>query len=120
MIGCSKDIQSTFTSVRIQEWIKRMLRTTILAIGLSLFSCFVDMRVEDQHPHRSTGPQQLISESLFAFNHWDTLRPTSDGYPDVSTCHVLQFYLEATSRSQRSRQQIRITLNPKTDIGKFH
>lgn len=38
--------------------------------------------------------QQLINESLFASNHWNSLAPTTDGYPDVDTYHILQFYLE--------------------------
>jgi hypothetical protein len=37
---------------------------------------------------------KLISESMFRPNHWDTLRPTSEGYPDVDTYMTRQFYIE--------------------------
>ena len=48
-------------------------------------------------PEPPTDPRlrrQLIAEAVFAPNHWDTLSPTSDGYPDVQTYMTLQFYLE--------------------------
>lgn len=38
--------------------------------------------------------QKLISESVFPENHYTSLSPTSDGYPDVDTYRTLQFYLE--------------------------
>lgn len=38
--------------------------------------------------------RQLIAESLFAPDHWDSLSPTSNGFPDVDTYRTLQFYLE--------------------------
>ena len=38
--------------------------------------------------------QKLITESVFPKNHYLTLSPTSDGYPDVDTYRTLQFYLE--------------------------
>jgi hypothetical protein len=37
---------------------------------------------------------KLIRESTFPSNHWDTLRPTSKGYPDVDTYRTRQFYIE--------------------------
>ena len=36
----------------------------------------------------------LLRESLFPENHFETLEPTSDGYPDVDTYRTLQYYLE--------------------------
>jgi len=38
--------------------------------------------------------EKLISESLFPENHYYTLAPTSDGYPDVDTYRTMEFYLE--------------------------
>jgi hypothetical protein len=37
---------------------------------------------------------KLIAESMFAPDHWNSLMPTSDGYPDVDTYRTLQFYIE--------------------------
>ena len=37
---------------------------------------------------------RLVAESLFAPDHWRTLPPTSNGYPDVDTYRTMQFYLE--------------------------
>jgi hypothetical protein len=31
---------------------------------------------------------------MFPENHWNTLPPTSNGFPDVDTYRTLQFYLE--------------------------
>ncbi|NHF59941.1 hypothetical protein FK220_011355 [Flavobacteriaceae bacterium TP-CH-4] len=36
----------------------------------------------------------LVSESLFPPDHYETLTPTTNGYPDVDTYRTLQFYLE--------------------------
>jgi hypothetical protein len=38
--------------------------------------------------------QKLVSESLFPKNHYGTLSPTSDGYPDVDTYRTMEYYLE--------------------------
>ncbi len=43
----------------------------------------------DKELHRT-----LVSESMFPKNHFETLAPTTDGYPDVDTYRTLQFYLE--------------------------
>ncbi|MEP0714350.1 MAG: hypothetical protein ABJC55_20715 [Algoriphagus sp.] len=37
---------------------------------------------------------QLVKESLFPKNHFKTLKPTSDGYPDVDTYRTMEYYLE--------------------------
>ncbi len=37
---------------------------------------------------------KLIRESTFPADHWNTLRPTSEGYPDVDTYMTRQFYIE--------------------------
>ncbi len=36
----------------------------------------------------------LVSESMFPPNHYGTLLPTSNGFPDVDTYRTLEFYLE--------------------------
>ncbi|MBN2012795.1 hypothetical protein JW960_25925 [candidate division KSB1 bacterium] len=41
---------------------------------------------------------KLVNESLFPPNHWDILSPTSEGYPDVDTYHIFQFYLEVDKK----------------------
>ncbi|MBN3583103.1 hypothetical protein JYB64_11960 [Algoriphagus aestuarii] len=38
--------------------------------------------------------RKLVSESLFPSNHFETLKPTTDGYPDVDTYRTMEFYLE--------------------------
>lgn len=38
--------------------------------------------------------QKLVSESMFPENHYETLSPTTDGYPDVDTYRTMEFYLE--------------------------
>ncbi len=43
---------------------------------------------------------QLAKESLFGQNHWDTLSPTSDGYPDIDTYRIYQFYIETHNSPQ--------------------
>lgn len=45
-------------------------------------------------PSDPTQREQLIRESLFEDGHWNTLPPTSNGYPDVDTYRTFQFYLE--------------------------
>lgn len=37
---------------------------------------------------------KLVSESMFPQNHYTTLKPTTDGYPDVDTYRTMEFYLE--------------------------
>ncbi len=37
---------------------------------------------------------KLIGESMFPANHFDTIGPSTDGYPDVATYQTLQFYVE--------------------------
>ncbi len=38
--------------------------------------------------------QLLLGESMFPENHWNTVPPTSNGFPDVDTYRTLQFYFE--------------------------
>ena len=38
--------------------------------------------------------QRLINESLFPENHYTTLKPGSEGYPDVDTYRTMQYYIE--------------------------
>lgn len=45
-------------------------------------------------PPDPTAYQKLVKESLFPANHFATLSPTSDGYPDVDTYRTMEFYLE--------------------------
>lgn len=47
-----------------------------------------------QPPEDPALRMKLISESMFPVQHWDSIRPTSNGYPDVDTYRTLQFYLE--------------------------
>lgn len=35
-----------------------------------------------------------VKESMFPENHYTTLKPASDGYPDVDTYRTMDFYLE--------------------------
>lgn len=42
--------------------------------------------------------RQLLTESRFAAGHYDDLRPTSNGFPDVDTYRCFEFYLEAAPR----------------------
>ncbi|WP_194768591.1 hypothetical protein [Tamlana sp. I1] len=37
---------------------------------------------------------KLVTESLFPKNHYETLAPTTNGYPDVDTYRTMEFYLE--------------------------
>ncbi|MEO8350920.1 MAG: hypothetical protein ABI680_04260 [Chthoniobacteraceae bacterium] len=51
--------------------------------------------IEAPEPPTDPGARrQLVGEALFAPDHWNSLPPTSDGCPDVSTYLTLQFYLE--------------------------
>ena len=45
-------------------------------------------------PSEKKAYRKLINESLFPADHYTTLRPTSDGYPDVDTYRTLEYYLE--------------------------
>ena len=50
-----------------------------------------------ENPNPPTDPEtleKLVSESLFPKNHYESLAPTSDGYPDVDTYRTMEFYLE--------------------------
>ena len=38
--------------------------------------------------------ETLVRQSTFPANHFETLVPTADGYPDIDTYRTLQFYLE--------------------------
>lgn len=38
----------------------------------------------------------MVDDAVFEPNHTQTLSPTSDGYPDVDTYRVFQFYIETT------------------------
>lgn len=49
---------------------------------------------QSQPPVDPLALKQLQDESLFPDNHFKTLPPTTDGYPDVDTYRTLQFYLE--------------------------
>ncbi len=40
--------------------------------------------------------EKLISESMFPEKHYATLKPTSDGYPDVDTYRTMEYYLEVS------------------------
>lgn len=49
-------------------------------------------------PTPPTDPQELerhYVQALFAPRHWDSLRPTTEGYPDVDTYRTLEFALLA-------------------------
>lgn len=53
-----------------------------------------------ENPNPPTDPEaleKLVSESLFPENHYETLPPTSDGYPDVDTYRTMEFYLELSA-----------------------
>jgi len=45
-------------------------------------------------PSYSMDRERLEDESLFPSRHWNIIRPTSNGYPDVDTYRTLQFYIE--------------------------
>lgn len=45
-------------------------------------------------PSYSMDRKRLEDESLFPSWHWNIIRPTSNGYPDVDTYRTLQFYIE--------------------------
>lgn len=45
-------------------------------------------------PTDTTAYNRLVRESVFAKNHYETLSPTSNGYPDVDTYRTLEYYLE--------------------------
>lgn len=45
-------------------------------------------------PADSVKYNKLVSESMFTENHYETLAPTTNGYPDVDTYRTLQYYLE--------------------------
>lgn len=47
-----------------------------------------------QEPTNQAIKQKLINESLFKANHWQTLPPSTNGYPDVDTYRTLQYYIE--------------------------
>ncbi|QDV65172.1 hypothetical protein [Crateriforma conspicua] len=47
-----------------------------------------------EEPTEDALRQTLVRQSMFRPNHWDTLLPTSDGYPDVDTYMTRQFYIE--------------------------
>jgi len=52
-----------------------------------------------QDPNPPSDPSQLeklVSESMFPENHYGTLKPTSDGYPDVDTYRTMEYYLEVS------------------------
>ena len=38
--------------------------------------------------------QKLIEESMFPVDHWDSIPPSTKGFPDVDTYRTLQFYIE--------------------------
>jgi hypothetical protein len=48
----------------------------------------------EQPPSDPEQRTQLEDESLFPARHWQTIPPTSNGYPDVDTYRTLQFYIE--------------------------
>ncbi|APQ15946.1 hypothetical protein [Maribacter hydrothermalis] len=48
----------------------------------------------NEPPKKGILLNQLLKESMFPKNHFSTLKPTTDGYPDVDTYRTLQFYLE--------------------------
>lgn len=53
------------------------------------------LMIEDANPPADPATyQKLVKESLFAPDHFSTLPPTSDGYPDVDTYRTMEFYLE--------------------------
>ena len=45
-------------------------------------------------PSKKKEYKKLVTESMFAENHYEKLSPTSNGYPDVDTYRTMQFYLE--------------------------
>lgn len=45
-------------------------------------------------PTDSAAYKKLVAESMFPPNHFDTLSPTTNGYPDVDTYRTMEFYLE--------------------------
>ena len=45
-------------------------------------------------PRDSNQYNLLVNESMFPENHYETLSPTSNGYPDVDTYRTMQYYLE--------------------------
>ncbi len=45
-------------------------------------------------PSDPSAYNKLVIESMFPHNHYATLKPTSDGYPDVDTYRTMEFYLE--------------------------
>lgn len=51
--------------------------------------------IEHKHPPKNKKDyEKLVSESLFPENHYETLLPTSNGYPDVDTYRTMEYYLE--------------------------
>ncbi|WP_445732121.1 hypothetical protein [Mariniflexile sp.] len=50
-----------------------------------------------EHAMPPTDPKayhKLVTESMFPENHYETLTPTTNGYPDVDTYRTMEFYLE--------------------------
>lgn len=51
-------------------------------------------------PADSTVNQKLVNESMFPKDHYKTLIPTTNGYPDVDTYRTMEFYLELSNISK--------------------
>lgn len=60
--------------------------------------------IEDAEPPSDPAAyEKLVSESLFPENHYETLSPTTDGYPDVDTYRTMEFYLELSNIIPKNR-----------------